>query len=123
MDKAEFIALVAERYGVEPDFPWEDFDNGVFRHKVSRKWFALMMHIPERLLGLEGEARIDVVNLKIDKELRFELHQEPGIYPAYHMSKVHWITVDLREMTGTMMEKLLAMSFARTMMRADKAKK
>lgn len=102
MEKDEFIALVAERYGVAPDYPWDDFDNAVFRHKDSRKWFALMMHIPARLLGLE--------------------HQEPGIYPAYHMSKVHWISVDLREMTVPMMEKLLDMSFERTKMRVDKVK-
>lgn len=122
MEKDEFIAMVAERYGVAPDYPWDDFDNAVFRHKDSRKWFALMMHIPARLLGLEGEAIIDVINLKIDKQLRFELHQEPGIYPAYHMSKVHWISVDLREMTVPMMEKLLDMSFERTKMRVDKVK-
>lgn len=42
MEKDEFIALVAERYGVAPDYPWDDFDNAVFRHKDSRKWFALI---------------------------------------------------------------------------------
>lgn len=123
MDRAEFIDLVAECYGVEPDFPWDDFENAVFRHKASKKWFALMMRIPEGVLGLPGEARIDVVNLKIDKELRFELQQEPGIYPAYHMSKIHWITVDLRKLTVPMVEKLLAMSFERTMQWVDKPKK
>lgn len=122
MTRKDFIGLMAEQYGAEPDYPWDEYENAVFRHKASKKWFALLMRIPAEKLGLEEDTLLDVVNLKIDRDIRFELHQEDGIYPAYHMSKVHWITVDLREMTEAMIIKLVDMSYELTMQRADKAK-
>ena len=45
-------------------------------------------------LGLESPDTVDVVNIKVD-DLFFRdmIIQEDGIMPAYHMNKIHWITV------------------------------
>ena len=92
-------AAILERYGVEPDFPWEDEKHGasgVFRHGSNNKWFGLIMNIDRRLLdkGADEEA-IDVLNLKADENKTIALHKIRGIYPAYHMNHKKWISVTL----------------------------
>lgn len=67
----------------------------VFRHQSNRKWFAVIMEIPREKLGLSGGGNIRVVNVKCDARLIGSFRQEQGIYPAYHMSKAHWLTVAL----------------------------
>jgi len=66
----------------------------VFRHNGSRKWFAVIMEIPREKLGLSGGS-IRVVNVKCDTRLIGSFREEAGIFPAYHMSKAHWLTVAL----------------------------
>lgn len=67
----------------------------VFRHRSNRKWFGVIMEIPKGKLGLQETGSICVVNLKCDPRLIGSFRLEPGIYPAYHMSKAHWLTVSL----------------------------
>ncbi|MBQ9828409.1 MAG: MmcQ/YjbR family DNA-binding protein, partial [Lachnospiraceae bacterium] len=63
-------------------------------HEDNKKWFALMMPVKRNKLGLPGGDIVDVINLKIDDMFLKEiLLREPGIMPAYHMNKMHWITV------------------------------
>ena len=42
-----------------------------------------------------------------------------GTYTAYHMNKVHWITVNLAEVNTVMIEKLLEESFNLTRTKKD----
>lgn len=96
MNRTEFERLVADHCGVEPDRPFEkDQTIVIFRHRGNRKWFAAVMTIARRHLGLDGDGKIDIVNLKCPEELLDSLWQEEGIWPAYHMNKRHWITVAL----------------------------
>jgi predicted DNA-binding protein (MmcQ/YjbR family) len=97
MTRDGFEALVSEGYGVRADYPFDDdFTTGVFRHSDTGRWFALAMCISERKLGRDGDARIDVVNMKCAPEvIRDIAGAESGIYPAYHMNKMHWLTVAL----------------------------
>lgn len=94
MTKQELFALIEGEYNVAPDYPWLDMPEGaVFRHADNRKWFALSMPVPRRYAYGDGPGEVDAVNLKCDPVLSAMLRGEPGILPAYHMSKVHWITV------------------------------
>ncbi len=106
MNRTEFELLVSEHSGVLPERPFEkDQSIVVFRHAGNRKWFAVVMTIPKSRLGLAGEDKIDIVNLKCAEELLDSLWQEEGIFPAYHMNKRHWITATLdgRVPTETLM--------------------
>ena len=38
---------------------------------------------------------MEIVNLKCETDLIPTLIRESGIYPAYHMNKQHWISVDI----------------------------
>ena len=96
MTRQDLFAHIADTYGITPDYPFEeDFVTAVFRHTGNRKWFAIAMRIPRGKLGLRGEGHVDVVNLKVSPEMIPSLTQEPGIFPAYHMNKSHWVTAAL----------------------------
>ena len=92
--KEAVFAYVKETYHVEPDYPFSTApEYPVLRHPDSRKWFALVMDVPRNRLGLEGEERVDVINLKCSVALSGSLRSQPGILPAYHMHRDSWITV------------------------------
>lgn len=96
MTRDELTRYIFDTYSVEPDYPFPgDNTSAVFRHAVSRKWFALVMNIPAQKLGLPSDARIDIVNLKCDPMLIGSFRGLPGLFSAYHMSKEHWITAAL----------------------------
>ncbi|MDI9506690.1 MAG: MmcQ/YjbR family DNA-binding protein [Clostridiales bacterium] len=112
MNRAELTRWIREQYGVEPEYPWPETPrHGVFRHPGNRKWFAIIMDIPRDRLEPGSTGRIDVVNLKGDPMLIGALLGLPGIYPAYHMNKTHWISVALDgRVDEEQLKGLLAMS-------------
>ena len=97
---------IFEKYGERPDNPFDDDEGcGVFRYAATRKWYGLIMPVKQnRLFGGDDESVIEVINLKVDPEKRGELLNINGIYPAYHMNKMLWISVLL---DGTVEDKLL----------------
>lgn len=96
MTRTELEAYIAETYNADPDYPWEDSpDAAVFRHGNNRKWFALIMNVSKSRLGLHGAGSVDIVNLKCDPIMLGSILLEPGFFPAYHMSKAHWISAAL----------------------------
>jgi len=92
MDRSVVYEYVKRKYKCEPEYPWSD-SNAVLRHKDSRKWFALFMDVRRSYLKLDGEGTVEVLNLKCDPMLITSLLNEKGFLPAYHMSKLHWISV------------------------------
>lgn len=108
---------IKKKYKVSPEFPWRKYPgNAVFRHDDNQKWFALIMDVEGDKVGVSGADYVDVINLKVDDMFfRDMLIQEDGIMPAYHMNKMHWITVLL---DGTVPEErvkdLIGMSFMAT---------
>ena len=96
MTKDEFRTYVEDFYGIKYDCPFEhELDAWVFRHPDNKKWFALVMTIKKRKLGIDSDEYIDVVNLKCAPEVMDDLWREVGVFPAYHMSKKHWLTLAL----------------------------
>ncbi len=95
MDRRRLRQYIAEVYNVDGEFPWEDSEHMVFRHRGNRKWFALILDAPKRSLGLQEEGRLDVLNVKCGPVLSGTLRGEPGIFPAYHMNKSHWVSIAL----------------------------
>ena len=90
----ELIAYAKETYGAEPEAPFSTAPTyRVLRHSPGGKWFALFMDVPRFRLGLDGEESVDVVNLKCPPEMSGSLRRRPGILPARHMNREHWITV------------------------------
>ena len=96
MNRAELERYIAEGYSTQGENPWaQSPTNTVFRHCHNRKWFAIIMDIPRERLGLPGDGILSVVNVKCDPRLIGSFREEPGIFPAYHMNKAHWLTIAL----------------------------
>ena len=94
MTKQEFLAFCLEEYGTAPDYPFrEDSETAVLRHGDNGRWYALLMRVPRQKFGQEREERTDVVNLKLPPDLFGSFCAENGVYPAYHMNKLHWVSV------------------------------
>jgi len=93
MLRNDFEKLINTTYGVYADYPWISSPSfAVFRHSNNKKWFAVVMTITEDKLTGRGNKEINVVNLKCPQEIIGSVVQENGVYPAYHMSKSHWIS-------------------------------
>ena len=95
MDRQTVFDYIKKKYKVLPEYPWRN-GGAVFRHADNNKWFALVMDVQGDKVGLTGTDHVDVVNLKVeDMFFRDMIIQEEGIMPAYHMNKLHWISVRL----------------------------
>lgn len=99
----QVVKYIRETYGVEPEHPWAKYpENMTFKAKENGKWFALLMPVSQRHLGLEGEEIISILNVKAESDLISILSGVDGYLPGYHMNKEHWLTVRL---DGTVSEK------------------
>lgn len=97
--KDDYIAWIKTQFGAEPDYPWPDTpDYCVFRCP-NEKWFALVMRIKYRQLGLSSDEEVWVVNMKASQDEIPNLIDKKSIFPAWHMNKKHWITVLLTAAT------------------------
>ena len=115
MTKQEFFELCSSSYLALPDYPFdEDFETAVFRHTDNRKWFALVMRISRRKLSIDSDDMVDVVNLKLPSEMFGSFGEADGVYPAYHMNKLHWISVILSDAPDNVVKFLLNASFEAT---------
>ena len=115
MTKQQFLEYCAGTYGTSPDYPFdEDFETAVFRHKDNRKWYAIVMRVSRRKFGLDSDEVIDVVNLKLPTEMFGSFGAADGVHPAYHMNKLHWISVLLPDAPEDVVSFLTNASFEAT---------
>ncbi|MGB0167610.1 MAG: MmcQ/YjbR family DNA-binding protein [Luteibaculum sp.] len=83
MNAEIFNDYCMQKKGISQDFP---FDDRILVYRVGGKIFALC--------EIEN---FDFVNLKCDPEYAIELREQfEGIFPAYHMNKKHWNSVDVQ---------------------------
>ena len=95
MKREEFFEYCFDKFGTTPDSPFnKDFETSVFRHTSNGKWFAICMKVSRRKFGFFGA--------------------DVGIYPAYHMNKLHWILVLLPDSPEEILRFLTEKSFEAT---------
>ena len=125
MDRQTVYDYIRRKYKTKPEYPWRRYpEYAVFRHEDNNKWFALQAVVSGDKVGLRDSEYVDVINLKVDDPFfRDMMIREEGIMPAYHMNKMHWISVRL---DGTVPEEkvfeLIDMSFLATASARKKAK-
>ena len=94
--KQDIIDFMFKTYKATPEYLWKRYPNFcVFSHHDNRKWFAIIMTVPRRVLKLSGDGNIDVINVKCSPDDIGFLRDIPGILPAYHMSKANWVSIVL----------------------------
>ena len=115
MKKQEFLKYCLSTYGTSPDYPFdEDFETALLRHADNRRWYAIVMHVSRRKFGFDSDEVIDVVNLKLPTEMFGSFGASDGVYPAYHMNKLHWISVLLPDAPDDVVKFLTNVSFEAT---------
>ena len=124
MKKQQFLEYCLNTYGTSPDYPFdEDFETAVLRHADNRKWYAIKMRVSRRKFGIDSDELIDVVNLKLPTEMFGSFSAAEGVYPAYHMNKVHWISVLLPDAADDLIEFLVNVSYEATKRQKETQKK
>ena len=123
MIKQDFLKYCLSTYGTSPDYPFdEDFETAVLRHTDNRKWYAIVMRVPRHKFGFDSDEVIDVVNLKLPTEMFGSFGAADGVYPAYHMNKLHWISVLLSDAPDDIVQFLVNVSFEATKAPKKKSK-
>ena len=88
--------LIIKKYNTQPEFPWEKYDGaGIFRNKDSKKWFALIMDTDKSKIIKNKKGLVEILNIKLSKDHIKEYIEKENFYPAYHMNKIHWLTIIL----------------------------
>lgn len=123
MTKQSFLDYCHNKFGTSPDYPFdEDLETAVLRHADNRKWFALLMKVSRRKFGFDSDKTVDVVNLKLPFEMFGSFGKADGVYPAYHMNKLHWISVLLSDATDETIAFLTGVSYEATKDRSRRKK-
>ena len=123
MTKQEIFELCSSSYLTQPDYPFDDWmESAVFRHADNKKWFAIVLSVSRRKFGLDSDEVIDVVNLKLPTEMFGSFSAADCVYPAYHMNKLHWISVLLPDAPNDVVQFLLNASFEATKSSKKKSK-
>ena len=115
MTKQQFLEYCLNIYNTSPDYPFdEDFETAVLRHTDNKKWYAIVMRVSRRKFGLDSDEVFNVVILKLPTEMFGSFSAADGVYPAYHMNKLHWISVILPDAPDDVVQFLVNVSFEAT---------
>ena len=124
MTKQHFLEYCLNAYGTSPDYPFdEDFETAVLKHADNRKWYAIVMKVSQCKFEFDSDEVIDVVNLKLPTEMFGSFCASDGVYPAYHMNKLHWISVLLPDAPEDVVTFLVNASFEATKAKIKQRKK
>lgn len=98
---AEVIRYVKNKYGNDFEYLWQKFpDNAIVRRSDNQKWYAAILTVAKNKLGLDGEEKTEVIDLRCATEEIEHLVDGKKYFSGYHMNKKHWITICL---DGTVM--------------------
>ena len=123
MTKQEFLEYCLNTYDTSPDYPFDDhLETAVLRHADNRKWYAIVMKVSRRKFGFDCDGVIYVVNLKLPTEMFGSFGVADGVYPAYHMNKLHWISALLPDAPEDIVQFLVNVSFEATKSPKKKSK-
>lgn len=86
------IGYARGKYSSPPEYLWHD-ENCIMRRRDNGKWYLLFMRVERSRLGLEGEGKAEIANMRAPKEDIPSLLNGKGFLPAYHMNKKSWFTV------------------------------
>ena len=67
----------------------------MLRHNDNNKWHGVVLEVSADKLGLPEAGIVDVLNVKSDPLLIGSLRGQEGYFPAYHMNKEKWLSIQL----------------------------
>lgn len=94
------LDYVAQQYQDQLEFLWTKFPkNAVLRRRATHKWYAALLSVSKRKLGLDSDAIAVVLDVRVAPEQLPTLIDQQHFFPAYHMNKKHWVSVLLDDQT------------------------
>ncbi len=88
------VKYAQSKYGTPLEFLWQD-ENSVMRRRDNAKWYLAILPVRRNKIGLEGEGKIEIIDLRAPKEEIPSLIDGVNYLPAYHMNKKSWLTIPL----------------------------
>lgn len=92
------IQYIKQKYNDDLEFLWEKYDdNAVFRNKENGKWYGIILTVEECKLSskFKSDTKIEILDLKYQKENIEHVIDNETIFQGYHMNKKSWITLRL----------------------------
>ncbi len=89
----DIVDFISETFSDKPEFLFMDSDTAVFRKGERKKWYAVIMTISKRKLGIDSDEMVEVLNVKLNPNEIALLTDRVSYFPAYHMNKKHWCTI------------------------------
>ncbi len=98
--KSEYAKLVIQyirdKYGAEAEYLWEKFpSNAIFREEITQKWYAALLTVEKRKIGIDEDGTIEIIDLKETPDNIAALVDGKNYLAGYHMNKKHWCTICL----------------------------
>lgn len=94
----KIIKYVKGKYGNDLEYLWKKFpNNAVWKNKNNKKWYGLLLVLPESKLGIESDKTVDIIDLRYQKEKIKEIIDNKKVFAGYHMNKDNWITIKFDE--------------------------
>lgn len=92
----EVISYASSHYGDELEFLWESSpNNAVLRRKDNQKWYAAILSVDQKKLGVDKSGIVEVLNLRVEPNALDDLIDNKSYFKAWHMNKKHWFSVIL----------------------------
>ena len=115
MTRHQVLQYAKEEYGTVSEHLWLKYpDYEVLRHEGGGKWYGIIMDVPQKKIGLEGDRVIDILVLKGRSDDIVHICDMKGFAPGYHMNKKHWFTVVLDEVDEGVVCKMIDNSYELT---------
>lgn len=89
------IEYIKEKYNDNLEFLWKNSNNAIWRNKYNNKWYAALLIIEKRKIGINEEGIVEVINLSLEPERVDKIIDNKKYFAGYHMNKKHWITIKL----------------------------
>lgn len=98
--KSEYAKLVIryirDKYGAQAEYLWEKFpNNAIFREEKTQKWYAALLTVEKRKIGIDENGTVEIIDLKETPENIAALVDGKAYLAGYHMNKNHWYTICL----------------------------
>lgn len=95
-DAKAIMQYVSQKYDTPLEFLWKKFsDNAIYRRKDNQKWFAALLIIDRNKIGLDGDGKIEILDLRMDPTQKDSIIDNKKYFPGYHMNKKSWYTICL----------------------------
>jgi predicted DNA-binding protein (MmcQ/YjbR family) len=91
----QIIQYVRKKYQDELQFLWGFPGSAIFRRQDNAKWYAALLTVAKKKLGLNEEGKVEIIDLRGKPEEIATLVDGKSYFPGYHMNKKHWFTICL----------------------------